>query len=184
MDITMDMLDAMDAQDVFDVVGWHLLRQGVRACDEKGRCLYRGPDGTRCAVGWLILDPLYVSALEHRHVRDLAAVIALDGTYSGHRFVRFLARHMALLTALQILHDGTDPARWSENLHSLALRFGLNPKVARYQPVSMAMRHPECAVEFADFQGEAPLLNTARVFTFPRSNHGGEEREEVPVQCA
>lgn len=42
-------------QDTFDVAAKGMLLQGRRST-AFGRCFFRGPDGTRCAVGFLIPD--------------------------------------------------------------------------------------------------------------------------------
>lgn len=48
----------MDKQEIFDKVYRELLRQKVPSM-HNGRCLYRGPNGTKCAIGHLIPDELY-----------------------------------------------------------------------------------------------------------------------------
>ena len=43
----------------------HLLSQGRRSVDDiTGKCMYRSPDGTKCAIGCLIPDHLYNVSLE------------------------------------------------------------------------------------------------------------------------
>lgn len=38
---------------------------------EKGLCMYRGPNGTKCAIGCFIPDDAYNSAFEQSVIRDL-----------------------------------------------------------------------------------------------------------------
>ena len=52
------------AQEVFDIVVNHLFTQGRPAYDGVQGCMYRAPDGLRCAVGALIPDDLYDPAFE------------------------------------------------------------------------------------------------------------------------
>lgn len=50
----------MNKQEIFETVSKHLFAQGERSYDEvECICQYRGPDGTKCAIGALIPDELY-----------------------------------------------------------------------------------------------------------------------------
>jgi hypothetical protein len=49
----------MTQQEAFDKVVINLRRQDKPSIDDKGHCLFRGPNGTKCAVGWLIPDEEY-----------------------------------------------------------------------------------------------------------------------------
>ena len=48
----------MNIQEIFDTVSVHLLTQNEKSqeSDFYRSCLYRGPNGTKCAVGCLIKD--------------------------------------------------------------------------------------------------------------------------------
>ncbi|MGQ7794513.1 hypothetical protein ACUN0C_19080 [Faunimonas sp. B44] len=85
-------------QEAFDFVVRHLFKQGERAVAEGGGCLYRGPDGTKCAVGCLIPDELYTPRLEGNSVFMLPQRV-LDQLPAP-----------SLLNELQIAHD--DPTNW------------------------------------------------------------------------
>lgn len=52
-------MNKLNMQETFENVVRHLYAQGHPAMDESGACLYRGPNGTKCAVGCLIPDDLY-----------------------------------------------------------------------------------------------------------------------------
>lgn len=75
-------------------------------------CLYRGPGGTKCAVGWLIPDEVYDKYCEGSVPRD-------------DRIIRMLAandidgkEHSNLLTRLQRAHDlCRDGVRFRSDLH-------------------------------------------------------------------
>lgn len=43
-------------QQIFDTAYRGLASQGFRKSAAKGRCLYRGPNGRKCAIGWCIPD--------------------------------------------------------------------------------------------------------------------------------
>lgn len=49
----------MTAQEIFDKVATHLVTQKVASFQPYRGCLYRGPNGTSCAVGCLIPDSAY-----------------------------------------------------------------------------------------------------------------------------
>ena len=118
------------AQEVFDFVANHLFTQGVQAMgvqkDMIGStpiCLYRGPEGTKCAVGAMIPDEEYEPEMEGFSVRDLPnlqTVIVNDD----------IMANMELLESLQCVHDV--PANWDCNdlmrsaLESVAVGFKLD----------------------------------------------------------
>lgn len=54
---------SLSLQEIFDKVISHLRKQGVQS-GSSGDCLYRGPNGTMCAVGCLIKDEFYSNELE------------------------------------------------------------------------------------------------------------------------
>jgi hypothetical protein len=127
---TMDQLDSMGPQGVFNFVAAHLLRQRRRALNREGQCQYRAHDGSMCAVGCLIPDAYYDRSMEGRYVSDLAG--CLHATQIGVRLGRFMLRHAALLDELQRVHDRCETPTWREHLVTVALRYGLNPGVAEH----------------------------------------------------
>ena len=60
----------MNNQEFFDKTLAHLKQQGVRSA-QGASCLYRGPDGTKCAIGFHIPDELYESEMEGKGVGNL-----------------------------------------------------------------------------------------------------------------
>lgn len=89
------------AQEIFDQVLTHLRVQGCQSIKSAAptipaMCLYRGPNGTRCAIGVLIPDDLYRPNSEGRSVDEL---IDSDGLPAA------LTPHRDLLSDLQWLHD-------------------------------------------------------------------------------
>jgi len=53
----------MSPQEVFETIARHLFTQGVQA-KANTVCLYRGDNGTKCAVGCLIPDDMYNPDME------------------------------------------------------------------------------------------------------------------------
>lgn len=113
-------------QEIFDYVIQRLLEQGKRSMTGEEGCKYRGDGGTRCALGWLIPDDLYVAEMDDfvlswnvqdllRH--DIPAITAL-----GH----------ALADDMQSAHDqasdhipGLFKTTLLENMKDVALRHNL-----------------------------------------------------------
>lgn len=46
----------MTNQELFDFVCLNVIEQGEPSVDEKGACKYRGPNGLKCAAGFLLTD--------------------------------------------------------------------------------------------------------------------------------
>ncbi|CAB3758464.1 hypothetical protein [Paraburkholderia humisilvae] len=183
MKLTTTMLGTLDRQDVFDIVAWNLLRQNARATAfDRVKCLYRAPDGKRCAIGWLIPDDVYSKALEFFGVRDIAA--RLIETDYGAKFARFLYIHMPLLRDLQEMHDANLPVEWPVALRTIARRHRLNTTVithcerqlgfvTRSQPEHV---RPVAPAYLLDFPKLLAPVNTG-------VDHGREERKAPREVC-
>ena len=105
----------MNAQEIFDTVARHLLRQN--ACSRYlGDCMYRNPNGLRCAVGILIPDDKYHENIETFDVYHPLVQAALP---------REVRRHTTLLRELQEVHDEQGPENWLEALKECAAQFSL-----------------------------------------------------------
>jgi hypothetical protein len=94
----------MTSQEAFDTALAHLREQGAICRGDDG-CLYRGPDGRKCAIGALIPDDMVEFDRDTRHgkanglpVRDLMAVFPAV-------YRLFEAVRPSILEALQTLHD-------------------------------------------------------------------------------
>jgi hypothetical protein len=114
-------------QQVFDKAATHLLKQGERSegyldIDESELvCMYRGPEGRMCAVGALISDEAYSTALEGKrtsseHVRAALkeSGCPVDPTAGG------------LYVRLQQIHDAAPESEWKTRLAARAREFNLN----------------------------------------------------------
>jgi hypothetical protein len=115
----------MTPQEIFDTVALHLIAQGYQAEGVGGDCMYRAPDGSKCAVGCLITDEEYVPSME---------MVAFGGRGIERQIAwppRLLV-HKRLLQELQQVHDQDD--RWRrlhEELYRVALKFELSADVLR-----------------------------------------------------
>lgn len=64
------MIRIENAQEAFNTMVRHLVKQGRKSANEKG-CLYRGPDGLKCAFGCLIPDDHYFPSMERLTISAL-----------------------------------------------------------------------------------------------------------------
>lgn len=112
----------MTAQEIFDTVAAHLLKQDCKSLGKNGGCAYRGKDGTMCAVGCLISGAEYDRKMEGFNAAHL---------YDKGLLPDGLGVHLSLLEALQIVHDEIDPVVWRRELIELAGRHGLSPEVCK-----------------------------------------------------
>jgi hypothetical protein len=94
----------MQAQEIYDTVYKHLMGMNHRSMLGVRNCVYRAPDGSKCAVGALIADDEYDSDMEGESAQSLSV--------KGMLPVR-LAEHVLLLGNLQSIHDS--PFNWSED---------------------------------------------------------------------
>lgn len=118
----------MTPQEVFNTVAEHLFQQGKQAGEYKEeeirdgeyapsfKCLYRGPEGTKCAAGFLIPDELYSPTMENRSIHDVLE--------SYPKLFELLGRNKALLSELQSIHDG-----YSEKYNDESFRWYLRRKL-------------------------------------------------------
>ena len=88
------------AQEVFDIVVSHLFTQGRPAYDGVQGCMYRAPDGLRCAVGVLIPDDLYDPEFETNSSDKVIHDLFKSGLADWRE-------HEKLLLALQDAHDNS-----------------------------------------------------------------------------
>lgn len=123
--ITVDALEQMSPQALFNFICSELLAQGKRSTTFDGyRCQYRGEGGTKCAVGMLIPDTLYKRNFEFMGVKELCE--RMGDTPNGMRIARVLCAHIDLLTRMQEIHDTVLPSEWREAMRVAAEKFGLH----------------------------------------------------------
>lgn len=115
MTITLKTLPQATAQEVFDQVAGHLLRQ-MKQCINNDLsepvCQYRY-NGLMCAAGCLIAEDEYTPEMEGLEWVSLV----------GEEFVP--GNHEALIMDLQKIHDQWMPDNWARRLEQLAKEEGL-----------------------------------------------------------
>lgn len=103
----------LSSQETFTKVRDHLLTQkkksGSFRDDGSFRCLYRGPDGLKCAIGILLKDD------------DVVENISADNIPSCKLNTEMPARQ---LQELQSIHDFDSVDNWAKALDKFARRFG------------------------------------------------------------
>lgn len=116
----------MDDQQIFDTVAKHLLEQGEKSegpdpsSDDGTTCLYRGPNGLKCAAGCLIPDEMYSPKLEGLNVNAVTMRKLFEAI--GITSIR-------LVRDFQIIHDVHAAKDWPDCLRRLAKNRRLSPAV-------------------------------------------------------
>jgi len=122
----------MSKQEIFDKVAKHLLTQGRKAThtqpDANSVCMYRTPDGLKCAAGCLIPDEIYHPQMEGKRfgglIREEAAVAAL-----------FKPEDLGLIFQLQLMHDSTASSTFKKTIPKdliyIADQYNLNKDVLK-----------------------------------------------------
>jgi len=89
-----------------------------RSVGDGGRCSYRGKNGRKCAVGYLIPDREYHREMEYHNAHE---------TLRDHPRLR---RYRKWLTRLQGAHDAADsPGDMVQRLYAFASHERLDPEV-------------------------------------------------------
>lgn len=114
----------MRQQAVFTKVVKHLLTQKVRSCilspsGMTSELRYRGPNGTKCAIGCLITDNEYHESMEGKDLELLLETDLPDRLYTR------LYMHRMILRELQGIHDSCAPEEWKDKLQALGQRYQL-----------------------------------------------------------
>src|SRR5687768_12272381 len=120
----------MDRQTIFDTVVRHLGQQGAPAVDEFHNCVYRAPDGKKCAVGCLIPDELYQRGMDHN--RDGGGSYCVHGLAEDFEVPGYFRVNLELLQRLQSAHDAWALFTLDQvlgKLHLIASDYNLNPAV-------------------------------------------------------
>jgi hypothetical protein len=119
---------------IFDRVARHLLTQCERATDNYG-CVYKGPNGLRCAVGCLIPDDKYVITMENKPFNSEEMLAVLPEELHVDRGQLLHGPLFNLLVKLQRIHDRMEPKDWRNALGNIAKENGfhwpLRPQYAR-----------------------------------------------------
>jgi len=114
-------------QEVFDKATTALLLQG-RKCSDGAGCMYRLPDGRKCAIGHLISDKQIeiFNVRMNQPVYELSDILLMEIIPDND-----LEETKEFLDALQVAHDGSDPTNFEESFRNkandVAYKYLLNP---------------------------------------------------------
>lgn len=120
----------MNAQEIFDTVTVHLFTQGKRATENE-TCMYRTPEGLKCAVGVLIPDDLYHPSMDKASGNGTAIQELVR--WNQFKFPEWFIDNLCLLSQLQYVHD--TKSNWDstenmrEELKGVAVNFELNDAI-------------------------------------------------------
>ena len=116
--ITLSNLKEATKQQVFDRICAHLFTQMMKSETVSGveECLYKSPNGLRCAAGCLISDNEYVTSMEGKYWEDLFPYKKL---------------HSDLISKMQYLHDKCDVKNWYSEMLQVSKIFDLEFKHGR-----------------------------------------------------
>ena len=106
-------------RELFERVRTHLLAQGRPSLDRSGGCVYRSPEGLRCAVGALIPDGAYHPGLEGLGASsDCVMDVLVDAGVVPAGCVPS-SPVMDMLDSLQYVHDTCPHGLWAAALDRL-----------------------------------------------------------------
>jgi hypothetical protein len=91
-------------QEVADYTIGKLLEQGYASLDMDGNCVYRGPEGSKCAIGWLIPDDAYDPNMDAYNANGVTDVTNKYFRKNEDELCAFDLR-IQFLSELQVLHD-------------------------------------------------------------------------------
>jgi hypothetical protein len=100
--MTLEELDYTNDQQVFDYVVEKLREQGCQSISEGGNCLYRGPNGLKCAAGHLIPDDKYDERMENGLILGSNHCLSNSLVTS---FFESTGVNLTLAASLQNVHD-------------------------------------------------------------------------------
>lgn len=104
----------MNNQEAFNKMVQHLRAQKVKSLASDGTCLYRGPNGLKCAVGALIPDEEYRTQFE-----DVIASTVVQNCPSLQGIDK------GLLNKMQNAHDNVRVQFWEDEFKEIAEEFDL-----------------------------------------------------------
>lgn len=115
-------------QQVFDYVVTKLAEQGKLSLSTHGSCMYRGAEGTKCAVGWLIPDT------EFDPKWDESPGDLLRARHSPRKLLEGKGHGLEFLQDLQSAHDSSGgrqtTSHWWLRFRNMALLHNLDPTLA------------------------------------------------------
>ena len=117
------MNEMNEAQELFETISRHLFAQGERSTKKIGlydRCVYRGNNGLKCAVGAIIPDDQYDPDFDTKNMTVSRITCDLPSAELRGLF----QRNINLLSYLQSVHDNAANWETSENMMNALIEVG------------------------------------------------------------
>lgn len=92
-------------KEIYELVMSKMCEQNAQSVNDSGTCMYRGPNGLKCAVGHLIDDEAYSEKLECKTIDSIYVQEAVTQSCSRLGFVVDYST-FKLLSHMQQVHDG------------------------------------------------------------------------------
>lgn len=106
----------MTLQEIFDTVIEHLRKQNAKSQISDGQrevCLYRSPEGLKCAAGCLIPDEYYIPEMERNGWEDVVQMFDLPDYLKDPDSINLVA-------SLQFIHDSIPISFWEIKFKAMA----------------------------------------------------------------
>jgi hypothetical protein len=94
----------VNTQEMFDQAVLGVVGQGKRSVNAAGKCLYRGPNGLKCAVGFLIADKRYNAEYNGAGASSPEVINMIEASIG--RELKNI--EISVLESLQTMHDGCE----------------------------------------------------------------------------
>ena len=106
---------------IIDTVRSHLLSQNKKSFGEKEeKCLYRGPNGLKCALGVLIPDDKYHVSMESPSEQGWHSIMYIIASRFGILVVsEGYTAFDRLMSKMQTIHDRHNVEEWADQLNEL-----------------------------------------------------------------
>ena len=105
----------MNNQEAFNIMVNHLRKQNKKSVDSlSDKCLYRGPNGLKCAIGCLIPDDEYSPLMEGKVISSIHKKVST---------LKNLDRYF--LVSMQDIHDQYYISQWETEFYRVARIYGL-----------------------------------------------------------
>lgn len=123
-------MNQISKQDTFNQVYLGLAAQGFKqSANRRGDCLYRGPNGLKCAAGQVIPDDKFEPRFEGHGIVSVLPERWFDGESTSkdlNLMISGLGHNLGTLSELQSIHDASkDPHTMKNQLDYYAEEQGL-----------------------------------------------------------
>ncbi len=117
----------MTNQEAFDYVAKALIAQGKKSVNGRS-CVYRSPDGCKCAAGHLITDEEYRPEFDTPTAIVATDIFSIISRYGELENIK--ESNVYFIRDLQLAHDNADEDSFildfKRNMKSIAKRYNLN----------------------------------------------------------